>query len=70
VGLAAPPRETLNHLVCTDETESGEVLAAATHSWLAEWMPADPDADRTVTMWVGSSARGRLHLTEAKLETL
>ena len=70
VKLAAPPRVTVTHLVCTDETASGELLAAATQSWLAEWMPADPDADRTVTLWVGSSARGRLHPTEAKLETL
>ena len=70
VKLSAPPRVTVTQLVCTDETESGELLAAATQSWLAEWMPADPDADRAVTLWVGASARGRVHPTGAKLETL
>ena len=70
VELAAPPRLTVTQLVCTGEIAAGELLAGATQSWLAEWMPNDLDPDRTVTLWVGSSARGRVQPTGAKLESL
>ena len=68
--LAAPARVTVTQLGRDGDAEVGDLLTAAVNSWLAEWMPEEPDPDRACTLWAGSSARARVNPAGATLESL
>lgn len=68
--LLAPPRVTVTQLSCGPDAVRGQLLAAAVQAWLAEWMPEEPEPVRSLTLWVGSSARDQVTPTGATLESL
>jgi NADPH-dependent ferric siderophore reductase len=68
--LGVPPRVTVTRLERAPGDEPGVGLAAAVDAWLAEWMPADCDPARAVTMWIGCSARDQLKPTGLTVESL
>lgn len=51
------PREAAGEL----PVPRGARLADAVGAWVAEWMPADADADRVVTLWIGGRASDPLN---------
>lgn len=68
--LLAPPRVTVTELPCAADAVRGQQLVAAVQAWLAEWMPEEPEAARSLTLWLGSAARDQVMPTGATLESL
>lgn len=50
--LAAPSRVTVHRIERSPEGD-GVAVGRAVAAWVEEWIPAEPDERRTVTMWVG-----------------
>ena len=59
--LVRPARVSVHRLdhIATIEpmTDGRSVLAAAVDAWLSEWLPAEPEGDREVTLWISGAAR-------------
>lgn len=68
--LATPPRVNVTVLRRSVTDEAGARLATAVQCWLGEWLPEEPEPNRTVTMWVGASASGRISTSALCLERL
>lgn len=51
--LSAPLRVTV-HRVEPSSEGAGIAAGRAVASWVSEWIPDEPDAQRAVTIWVGA----------------
>jgi hypothetical protein len=68
--IMAPARVTVTRVVRTDFQAPGGAVSAALASWVAEWMPAEPDPQREVTIWVGARVGGGDPSFVSRLERL
>lgn len=50
--LAGPPRVTVHRIERSPEGV-GVAAGRAVAAWVEEWIPDEPDENRTVTIWVG-----------------
>jgi NADPH-dependent ferric siderophore reductase len=56
--LAAPPRVTV-HRIARSADGAGVAVGRAVAAWIEEWVPDEPDAARTVSVWVGARVAPR-----------
>lgn len=68
--LAAPPRVTVTHVRRGEHHVIGEPLSAVVECWVAEWMPDEPQAERTIAIWAGGTVTGGVPTLGARLERL
>ncbi|GAB2458639.1 hypothetical protein GCM10027062_43130 [Nocardioides hungaricus] len=55
--LPRPARVALTVLVPDEADRPGARLSAAVATWAEEWMVAEPDPTREVSVWVGATVR-------------
>jgi len=68
--VPAPPRVTVSHVVRAEHHATGELLSEAVACWLAEWMPDEPQPERLISIWAGTTVTGGVPTLGARLERL